>query len=255
MTVLTERELEGYRETGYLVPQYRLSPEQIQSLRDAVEHVIAANPGVRPEKLVNVHKAGRNPQGLMGDARFLELGRDPNLLDIVSDILGPDIILWGAQLMCKPVGESLKFPWHQDGAAWAIDPLATCTAWVALDDSCADNGCLRLIPGSHRERRLLQHESDESKDLVFPYKVAKAEFDEARAVDVELEAGRLVLFDVYMVHGSNHNRSRSRRAAIAYRYMPGTSCLDLSRFAPRPLWLVRGEDRTGRNDFRIYHDM
>jgi ectoine hydroxylase-related dioxygenase (phytanoyl-CoA dioxygenase family) len=63
-----------------------------------------------------------------------------------------------------------------------------------------------------------------------------------------------VLFDVYMVHGSNCNRSQDRRAAIAYRYMPGTSYLDHSRFAPRPIWLVRGQDRTKRNDFRIHHD-
>jgi len=253
MNALTKREVEGYRENGYLILQDRLRPEQLQSLHDATEYVIAANPGHRPEKLVNVHKPGRNPQGLVGDVRFLEYGRDPHLLDIISDILGPDIILWGAQLMCKPPGESLRFPWHQDGAYWPIEPLATCTAWVALDDANAENGCVRLIPGSQRERNLYKHWADESQDLVFPYTV-QAEFDDTRAIDIEVEAGQIVLFDVYLFHCSNSNRSRRRRAAISYRYMPGASYIDLSRVAPRPLWLVRGEDRTGRNDFRIHHD-
>jgi hypothetical protein len=255
MAALTQRELEHYRERGYVVPQFRLSEGRLRSLHEALASVMAANPGVRPERLVNVHKPGRNPQGLIGDARFLELGRDPELLDIIGNIVGPDIILWGAQLMCKPTNDGLKFPWHQDGAYWAIDPLATCSAWFALDHCHAGNGCLKVIPGSHRDRRVLRHESGEDDEtVVFPYALVSSEFCEADAVDIELEAGQLVLFDLFLVHGSNRNLSQHRRAAIAYRYMPGTSYLDHGRFAPRPLWLVRGEDRTGRNDFRIHHD-
>jgi ectoine hydroxylase-related dioxygenase (phytanoyl-CoA dioxygenase family) len=173
---------------------------------------------------------------------------------MVAEVIGPDIILWGAQLFCKPAREGMQVPWHQDGYYWPIRPLANCTAWVALDDCTVENGCLRVIAGSHRERRIFKHEQDDSENLVLNLTVMKTELDEARAVDVELQAGQVALLDVYTVHGSNPNRSANRRAAVAIRYMPGTSYIDPDLFSPRPLWLLRGEDRTGRNDFRIYHD-
>jgi hypothetical protein len=266
MGALTPREVRGYRETGYLVPGFRLGLERLESLREALEHVVAANPGVRPERLVSVHRAGRNAEGVVGDPRFLELARDPDILDMVSEVIGPDIILWGCQAFCKPGGDGMAVPWHQDGHYWPIRPLATCTAWVALDDSTVENGCLRVIAGSHREQRLLEHERDDREGLVLNRKVLDAELDEARAIDIELQAGQLSLHDVYMVHGSNPNRSPKRRAGVAIRYMPATSHFDRDLFAPgdgsgylidfstRPLWLLRGEDRTGRNDFRIGHD-
>ncbi len=254
MAALTPREVRGYREAGYLVTGVRLGPERLESLREAVEHVVAANPGVRPERLVNVHGAGRNPQGLVGDPRFLELAREPDILDMVSEVIGPDIILWGCQVFCKPGGDGMAVPWHQDAYYWPIRPLATCTAWVALDDCTVENGCLRVIVGSHREQRVLEHERDDDEGLVLNLRVLDAELDEARAIDVELQAGQLLLLDVFSVHGSNPNRSPKRRAAVAIRYMPGTSHFDRDLFSPRPLWLLRGEDRTGRNDFRIYHD-
>jgi hypothetical protein len=82
---------------------------------------------------------------------------------------------------------------------------------------------------------------------------------------VELEPGQMSLHDVYMIHGATVNRSPQRRAGVAIRYMPGTSVLErnlippnassgyLVDFSTRPLWLLRGRDRTGRNDFSIGH--
>jgi ectoine hydroxylase-related dioxygenase (phytanoyl-CoA dioxygenase family) len=254
MGALTPSEVREYNESGFLVTRLQLGPERLHSLHEAVEHVIAANPEVRPERLVNVHTPGRNPQGLVGDARFLELAKDPDILDVVSEVIGPDIILWGFQLFCKPRGDGMAVPWHQDGYYWPIRPLANCTAWLALDDCSVANGCLRVIAGSHRDRRVFEHERDDNEELVLNLKVVEAELDEGRAVDIELRAGQLALLDVYMIHGSNPNHSPNRRAAAAIRYMPGTSYIDPNLFSPRPLWLLRGEDRTGRNDFGIHHD-
>lgn len=265
MARLTAAEEGRYRDEGYVVPQYRLSPERLESLGQALEHIIAANPGIRPERLVSCHIAGKNAEGVVGDGRFLDLARDPDILEMVSQAIGPDIILWGCQAFCKPGGDGMAVPWHQDGHYWPIRPLATCTVWVALDDSTPQNGCLRVLAGSHREKRLLEHARDDRADLVLNRKVVEAELDESGAVDVELRAGQLSLHDVHLVHGSNANRSRRRRAGLAIRYMPATSYFDRSLFEPgegsgfridfstRPLWLVRGEDRTGRHDFRIGH--
>ena len=85
----------------------------------------------------------------------------------------------------------------------------------------------------------------------------------ARAADIELQPGQMSMHDVYMIHGANANRSTKRRAGVALRYMPGSSVFERNldpvqgrsgvpvAFATRPLWLLRGRDRTGRNDFKI----
>ena len=112
---------------------------------------------MRPEKLVSAHIEGDNGEGVRGSARFLELARDPEIVDLVSDAIGDDVILWGCHVFCKPAGEGWETPWHQDGHYWPIRPLATCTVWVALDASTAENGCLRVIPGRSATRVLHAH--------------------------------------------------------------------------------------------------
>jgi hypothetical protein len=82
-------------------------------------------------------------------------------------------------------------------------------------------------------------------------------------VDLELAPGQMSMHDVYMIHGAKANTSAKRRAGVALRYMPGTSVFDRGlrpvdgksgvpvSFATRPLWLLRGRDVTGLNDFRV----
>ena len=157
----------------------------------------------------------------------------------------------------------MEVPWHQDGHYWPIRPLATCTIWVAIDDSTVENGCLRVIPRSHCGRELFPHLKEDRRDVVLNRKVEGGAFDVATAVDVELEAGQMSMHDVYLIHGSNANRSPKRRAGLAIRYMPGTSHFDRAippkdagyqtDFAHRPIWLLQGEDRTGKNDFEVGH--
>ena len=77
-------------------------------------------------------------------AAFLELARDPAIVDLVSSVIGNDGILWSAHVFCKPAGEGYETPWHQDGLYWPIRPLATCTVWLALEPSTQASGCQRL---------------------------------------------------------------------------------------------------------------
>lgn len=261
--MLSDSEVRRYREDGFVVPEFRLDPDQVAKLRDALDRVIAANPDKRPEQLVSVHIAGRNAEGIIGDAEFMAVSRDDAILDVVEQLIGPDIILWGCQAFCKPPGDGMEVPWHQDGNYWPIKPLATCTLWIAIDDSVIENGCLRVIPGSHRTRSLNAHHKVDRDDVVLNQRADDASFDESTAVDVELEAGQMSLHDVYMLHGSNPNRSDRRRAGLAIRYMPATSLFDRSSgadgtgagyavyFSNRPIWLLRGEDKTGQNDFDV----
>jgi ectoine hydroxylase-related dioxygenase (phytanoyl-CoA dioxygenase family) len=262
---LAASEVARYRSEGWVVPRFRLPPGEVAGLRDALDALIRANPGVRPEKLVSAHVEGDNGEGVRGDARFLALARDPRIVELVSGVLGDDIILWGCHVFCKPAGDGYETPWHQDGHYWPIRPLANCTAWVALEDSTVENGCLRVIPRSHRDRMLHEHLHEDREDLTLNQRLAAGSFDEKDAVDIELAPGQMSLHDVFMIHGAAPNRSGRRRTGVALRYMPATSVFERDLrpvhgksgvpvdFAQRPLWLVRGVDRTGRNDFRVGH--
>jgi ectoine hydroxylase-related dioxygenase (phytanoyl-CoA dioxygenase family) len=262
---LTEPEVEHYRREGWVVPQFHLPEDEIARMREALDALIRANPGVRPEKLVSAHVEGDNREGVRGDARFLALARDPRIVELVSGVLGEDIVLWGCHVFCKPAGDGYETPWHQDGHYWPIRPLANCTAWVALEPWTVENGCLRVIPRSHRARTLHEHLHEDRSDLTLNQRLAAGSFDERDAVDIELEPGQMSLHDVYMIHGAAPNRSGKRRTGVALRYMPATSVFERDLrpahgktgvpvdFAHRPLWLVRGVDRSGRNDFVVGH--
>jgi len=263
--LLSGDELQAYAQDGIVVPDYQLSADHLLSLRSTLDRLLKDNPGIRPERLVSAHIEGRNAEGVRGSADFLALARDKGIVDRVSQLIGDDVILWGCQIFCKPGGDGMAVPWHQDGHYWPIRPLATCTVWVALDDSSVENGCLRVVPGSHRHRQLQPHLRDAREDIVLNQRLDDALVDEGCARAIELKAGQMSMHDVYLVHGSHANRSARRRAGVAIRYMPGTSLLDrgpqhsgaasgyLVDFSSRPLWLLRGRDRTGRNNFQLGH--
>jgi ectoine hydroxylase-related dioxygenase (phytanoyl-CoA dioxygenase family) len=136
---------------------------------------------------------------------------------------------------------------------------------VALEPSTRENGCLRVIPRSHQGQRLHPHLHEDRSDLTLNQRMADGTFDEAAAVDLELEPGQMSLHDVYMIHGAAANTSGQRRTGVALRYMPATSVFERDlrpvdgqsgvpvNFAQRPIWLLRGVDRSGRNDFSVGH--
>jgi ectoine hydroxylase-related dioxygenase (phytanoyl-CoA dioxygenase family) len=124
---------------------------------------------------------------------------------------------------------------------------------------------LRVIPASHRDHVLHEHLHEDRQDLVLNQRMAAGTFDEDQAVDLELQPGQMSMHDVYMIHGAKANTSTQRRTGVALRFMPGSSLFDRDlrpmdgktgvpvSFGTRPLWLLRGEDRTGRNDFQVGH--
>ena len=264
-TILSQEETRFYKDNGYVIPAFRLPVEMVKSLQVALQQLIDANPGVRPEKLVSAHIAGKNDDGVVGSDRFLELAMYPPLVDMVSQVIGQDVALWGCQVFCKPPEEGFETPWHQDGQYWPIRPLATCTVWVALEPSLVSNGCLRVIPGSHTDKILHPHLHEDKAELVLNQAVNEDCFNPEDAVNLELQPGQMSLHDVYMIHGAKANTSNLRRTGVAIRYMPttshfdrnlhpakGTSGLNLN-FATRPLWLLKGQDVCGLNDFQIGH--
>ena len=272
MASLTPTEVAQYQSQGFVVPQYRLSTDWVARLQLALDTLIKNNPGVRPEKLVSAHvqgqsQAGTNDEGVRGSQDFLDLAMHPDIVDLVTSVIGPDVILWGCHVFCKPASEGYETPWHQDGHYWPIRPLANCTVWVAIEPSTRENGCLQVIPGSHTAKVLHPHLHEDRTDLTLNQRMAVGSFDESQAVDLELQPGQMSLHDIYMIHGAKANTSQTRRTGVALRYMPATSLFDRYlkpsdgqtgvpvSFATRPLWLLRGEDKTGQNDFQVGHSI
>ena len=263
MAKLHADEIERYRAEGWVVPRFRLPAARVAAMAEALATLLRENPGVRPEKLVSAHVEGDNGEGVRGSRAFLDLARDPEIVELVSGVLGEDLILWGCHVFCKPAAEGFETPWHQDGHYWPIRPLANCTVWVALEESSRENGCLRVIPGSHAGQQLHEHLHEDRSDLTLNQRLAASSFDEASAVDIELEPGEMSLHDVYMIHGSNANRSTRRRTGVALRYMPTTSVFERNLrpadgktgiavdFANRPL--ASAAATSGRNDLEIGH--
>ncbi|MBI5616637.1 MAG: phytanoyl-CoA dioxygenase family protein [Gammaproteobacteria bacterium] len=261
---LSAEEIARYHDDGQLTPAWRLSDALLVRMQAALERLVEARPNVRPDFIALPHVPWDGPGGVDIAREFFEFVTRPDLLDLVEQVIGPDIVLWASAVFCKPAGTGLEVPWHQDGQYWPIRPRATVTAWIALDDVGVDNGCMRVIPGSHR-RGEFSHEVSDREDLVLNNVLNDPRLDLAALRNVELEAGQLSLHHVDIVHGSQPNTSGRRRAGFAIRYMPAAAHYDRGiamggasvtapvEFKERPIWLVRGVDRCGQNDFSVGH--
>lgn len=250
---LSEAEVDRYHEDGYVIPEYRLPEETLQDIRADYDRLLARHPEFRDYC----------PMLLRYDLSFLNYARDPNILDMVAQVIGPDIILWNSSFFAKPAVNGKKTPWHQDGEYWPLRPLATCTVWLAIDEATVENGCLKFMPGSHKRKELRPHRTNKDPNFTLHQELLESEYDDDKAVPLELEAGQMSLHDVYLLHGSEANDSGKPRRGMTMRFMPGTSVFDrekakqLSRdlgvvdHSDRTIYLMRGQDKTGENDFAM----
>lgn len=255
---LSAQECEAFARNGFVTPPWQLPDQLLGALRANVDRLIEKNPTHRPEQIVCPHILRGADGSLTEDPErrdfFLDLCHQEDIVGMVCQLIGDDVILWGSQLFSKAARDGLAIPWHQDGNYWPIHPLAACSVWIAVDEASPENGCMRVVPGSHR-LGLLAHQSDDDPDLALNEALSDKTFDAGTAVDVALKPGQISLHDVNLVHGSDANRSAKRRAGMVLRFMPATSHFRRDfddqimtsgarvHFADRPIWLVQGENR------------
>ncbi len=148
---------------------------------------------------------------------FKNLAAHPRLIRIVGSLLGPDLLLFRSTLMLKPAYHGSSHGLHQDSAYWPMQPPALVTVSIALTGSSPENGCIQVLPRSHKwglqswghiARR--QDEAIADRDDV----------DLSEKVDVPLAAGDAVLFHSLTVHGSGPNPSPRPRHTALYAYFP-----------------------------------
>lgn len=262
---LSDEELATYRDKGWLVPDYRLPDDLIAEMRDEYDALLARNAHIASDIMLGPHQTSGGSQGVIGSEKWLEFATHPDLMEIAGQLIGDDIILWGTTIFGKPAHSGKETPWHQDGEYYPIRPLETLTIWIPLDDVTPQNGPMRFIPGSHKSHKLFSHSWVDGDDKTINLVTDDEHFDLDQAEDLIIEAGQVSFHDVYMIHGSSANRTNRRRAAFIVRLMPATSFYDHAQgaeigkkhptqgYGTRPLFLVRGEDRHGGNNFEIGH--
>jgi len=166
-----------------------------------------------------------------------ELALHPRVVNAVSAVIGDDVVVWGNLILSKPPHDNGFVSWHQDGAyAGFLGDAPSVSAWIALSDSTIESGCMRVVPGSHKQK-LAHAVGEDPRNMLSHRQEVAAEVDENDAVDIVLRAGEMSLHHVDIIHGSNPNRSASTRTGFIVRYTTPRMLRSVT-----PVLVARGTD-------------
>lgn len=209
---LTTEQLCSYNEQGYLSGFKVFNDEEVKRNRVKSDALL--------ERFIKEGKGSYAIDRYQDRfATIYDLATAPSILDIVEDIIGPNIICWATHYFCKMPGDDMGVSWHQDCSYWALTPSKTVTVWLAIDDADRENGCMRVIPGSHLHGHLSFKESESNERNVLTQTIQGAE-KFGTPVEIQLKAGEISLHSDLLVHGSLPNRSNRRRCGLTLRYCP-----------------------------------
>jgi hypothetical protein len=233
---LKPEQLEQFRSQGYAFPFSAFDAARADGYRQAIEAY---------EQRVG-HDANRTLKikGHLAFPWLMEIATEPNVLDAVEDIIGPDILLFGSSIFAKDAQDPRYVSWHQDSAYFGLTPHREVTAWVALTDASTLQGCLRVAPGTHLGPALKHVETFAEQNMLAKGQTL-LDIDEASAVEMPLKAGEFSLHHEQTAHSSLPNRSTSRRIGFAFFYIPPDVRMTNGRGRAT---LVRGTDRFGHWD-------
>lgn len=228
-------DLEGqkkfYFKHGFLVLKGLLDEEQISAISNDLDRVVESVhsiPSARGGNMLSLlspaadfedganGKPGalRKIDGISKLSAILDSNvvRNKKTLEIISELLDSKLFLFRATCMFKPAHEGSAKPWHQDAPYCPFSPLRMISTFVAIDECSPENGCLQIIPGTHRE--LHKHFVEDAHLQVDITGM------EEQAYFVPLEPGDCLLFDGMVLHGSQENRSAQERRSLICLYLP-----------------------------------
>jgi ectoine hydroxylase-related dioxygenase (phytanoyl-CoA dioxygenase family) len=207
--MLTSEQIERYRREGALFPIPVLTEMETAKYRSNFEELERRAGGKR--------KRFDNLQLFFPWA--FELAAHPRALDAVGSLIGGELLVDGSLIFFKSARDPAYVSWHQDSlySNWHLTPSVS--AWIALSDSAPDNGCMRVIPGSHRNGVLRHRTSPSERNLLKRGEELEMEVDESRALDLTLRAGEMSLHHCNIIHGSRPNGSDRNRIGFIVRYI------------------------------------
>jgi phytanoyl-CoA hydroxylase len=260
---LTQQQLEHYHRDGYVVVKNLLTVEEVDILRERADLIATGKADAVPEESVQVEPGIRHGDLSEPEEPVLAVRKIRNLtqyddvmrahamngkiLDIVQDILGTeDIMNFGDQLFMKPPRHGSRKSYHQDSRPWRyIKPYDLVSCWAAMDDATTENGCLWVLPGSHKWGLVGTERVEEVERLTLEGRLNDEGLEE---IPVELSAGDCSFHHSLLLHSSTANKSDRRRRGYATHYMRSTSqfIAELAGGRPKPDYLlVRGRAYQG----------
>lgn len=242
---LSDAQVAQFRTEGYVYPFRAVDAATALDYRKRIE-AYEEKAGFDANRTLKI-------KGYLAFPWLVELAKNPAILAAVEDIIGPNIMLFGASIFAKNGRDPRYVSWHQDSAYFGLDPHEEITAWVGFTESTIEKGCLKVMPGTHRGPDL-RHIETFAKDNMLAKGQSIEGLDESKAVSMELEAGEFSLHHERTAHGSGPNRAQDRRIGFAFFYIP-THVRSLIR--RRQATLVRGVDAYGHwdTDNLPHHDL
>lgn len=234
---LSQEELGSFKENGYLIIKKIITEDGLQKMREECmqawnrekESFDPSKTWLQNSLLVNIHHQATSVR----DYYF-----EGPLIEIASQIIGPNIKGATSQLTFKMCGNTKPFGWHQDNGYGELEPYNALTTLTALDDTDRGNGCLWLIPGSHKQGQVSVEQDEEQKKSGSEIIV---EADDSLAVPMEMKAGDSLIFNCWMLHKSDGNYSADRDRRILFlRYADADAVEVYNERKPRLGRLVKG---------------
>ena len=241
LKAVTEKQWLQFKDEGWLKLDERLGEKHLKALQNEIDSIMLGKADLDYDRIMmqldtstgsygdigeqtNGHKGStldyRKIQNLEFDPVFLAYAQRPIFKDFCSRLYGPDtpITTFRCMFMNKPAKRGTWLPWHQD--RWNVldrDPILT--VWTAIDPATIENGCVQIIPGSHKFGLINpEHASG------FLTKAQGEEFcPDKKRIYLELEAGEVALLHNHLLHASDVNRSSQSRRAFSVCYMDGAT--------------------------------
>ena len=229
---LTEEQIERFFEDGYLAPIRVLSEDEAAYYLRCLEAFEAKYPDDVPKLDLKAH---------LICPWVNEIAHQPAILDIFEDLIGPDLLFSNATFRIKEADSETFAGWHQDAYYLRISPNLD-VASLALTRHTVESGCLRVVPGTHKQPLMPHVTCEEDRyNMLQRRQHITAGIDESEAVDVLLEPGEISIHTDRLAHSSKPNRASYRRVSMTLDYLPthgfqASGCRDSAM-------LVRGVDR------------
>jgi phytanoyl-CoA hydroxylase len=272
--MLNSEQLAEFEVNGFLKGSVVLSEEDVDRLREELDLVIEGKTVKKPVishnmlggdtpdlyegmKMVTNEKVIQIVNIWMASDLYFKHAAHPVICEEIAQLCKTDTLrVWHDQIQYKPPVTGGPTAWHQDHPLWPIiQPADLVSAWVALDDAVIENGCMWMVPGSHKwgdQQKYLASTADfkpyHRKPELLP------EGADLEAVPFEIKKGQVGYHHSLTWHGSPHNRSNLKRRAIAVHYMPGhTRYEPTSEHAMLPYVTVKqGEIMAGEHFPAVY---
>lgn len=238
---MTTRLAEAYIDDGYVVVPELINEDEVASIHNEIDRfrggdypISNSEDNSELDGILCVHF----PHWVSEPT--LELVTHPRIAAVLAEVTGAHIPFWDGRVKCMQSMLFLKPPgfpgqaWHQDERFIPTRDRSLIAAWIALDDATEANGCLRVVPGSHRSGRIWPTASHSEPDEFDPSDEAQG-VDDGSEILVEMKAGDVLFFNGYLLHRSKMNRSVTTRRALVNHYMNAWSNLAWTADADRQI--------------------